>query len=194
MNHQKGSAHAIIVIGLVILLAGALGFIFWQNFLQKDDAEGEEVAVSKKQEAPAPKDTVAKVTNQVFTSDEMTFEYPATGWKVKKSDFGSESARIETENYTPSIGMGLDAGADLIVTPSDQKEVPQGLNAKNVEEIEVDGSKGYKYLLEYEGYRLQAFFTRANGSGYAVTMQTAASPTSVEQAAFDLVIDTLNIK
>lgn len=31
MNKQTGSAHAIVIIGLIIALAGALGFIFWQN-------------------------------------------------------------------------------------------------------------------------------------------------------------------
>lgn len=35
-SSQKGSAHVIIIVGLIILLIGALGFIFWQNFLNHD--------------------------------------------------------------------------------------------------------------------------------------------------------------
>jgi hypothetical protein len=33
---QSGSAHIIIIIFLVLALAAALGWIFWQNFIQKD--------------------------------------------------------------------------------------------------------------------------------------------------------------
>ncbi len=35
MKKQSGSAHVIIVIVLVIALLGSLGFIFWQNFVNK---------------------------------------------------------------------------------------------------------------------------------------------------------------
>jgi cytoskeletal protein RodZ len=37
MKSQKGSAHVVVVIILVLALLGALGFIFWQNFMQKND-------------------------------------------------------------------------------------------------------------------------------------------------------------
>jgi hypothetical protein len=39
MNKQSGFAHIIIVIGLVALLLGALGFIFWQNFIDTDSSD-----------------------------------------------------------------------------------------------------------------------------------------------------------
>lgn len=35
MNKQKGFAYAFLIIGLVVALIGALGFIFWQNFIHK---------------------------------------------------------------------------------------------------------------------------------------------------------------
>lgn len=34
---QSGSAHLIIIIILVVALLGALGFVFWQNFVNKTD-------------------------------------------------------------------------------------------------------------------------------------------------------------
>jgi len=37
MKKQNGSAHVIIIAAMVVLLIGALGFIFWQNFIQKTD-------------------------------------------------------------------------------------------------------------------------------------------------------------
>lgn len=36
MNHQQGSMHTVVIIGLVIALIGSLGFIFWQNFVRDD--------------------------------------------------------------------------------------------------------------------------------------------------------------
>ncbi len=37
MTSQKGSAHVIIIVGLVMLLIVSLGFIFWQNFFKDSD-------------------------------------------------------------------------------------------------------------------------------------------------------------
>lgn len=45
---QTGSAHVIIVIILVVALLGALGFIFWQNFIDKpDDTSSANAEISK---------------------------------------------------------------------------------------------------------------------------------------------------
>ena len=36
-SYQLGSAHVVIIIALVVMLMGTLGWIFWQNFIQKKD-------------------------------------------------------------------------------------------------------------------------------------------------------------
>jgi hypothetical protein len=36
MTKQKGFAHTLLIIGLALTLMGALGFIFWQNFIYKE--------------------------------------------------------------------------------------------------------------------------------------------------------------
>jgi|GEM_PF-1764758 len=41
MTQQKGFAHAVLIIGLVIALVGALGFVFWQNFIYKEPVASE---------------------------------------------------------------------------------------------------------------------------------------------------------
>jgi hypothetical protein len=38
-KHQSGSAHLIIIISLVVVVLGALGFVFWQNFMSKQSSE-----------------------------------------------------------------------------------------------------------------------------------------------------------
>jgi len=37
LNNQTGSAHVIVIIVLVLTVLGLLGFVFWQNFIQKKD-------------------------------------------------------------------------------------------------------------------------------------------------------------
>lgn len=36
MKKQQGFAHAILIIGMAVALLGALGFIFWQNFIYEE--------------------------------------------------------------------------------------------------------------------------------------------------------------
>lgn len=55
LQRQSGFAHAILIIGLVIALIGALGFIFWQNFINKEPTVKDEPVVVTKKEEPQAK-------------------------------------------------------------------------------------------------------------------------------------------
>lgn len=57
MKKQYGFAHAFLIVGLVVALIGALGFIFWQNFINKEPAKTETVTITK----PAKDDSEVKV-------------------------------------------------------------------------------------------------------------------------------------
>lgn len=48
MKTQKGSIHAFLVVGLIVALLGALGFIFWQNFIYKQSITNSESTVATK--------------------------------------------------------------------------------------------------------------------------------------------------
>ena len=48
-SHSQGFAHAFLVIGLVIALLFALGFIFWQNFIHKEPTTTEIVTTTPKE-------------------------------------------------------------------------------------------------------------------------------------------------
>lgn len=69
MNTQKGSAHVFLITGLVIALTGALGFIFWQNFLHKEPTVAKTETVMKTQ----PKEETVYKTVQI---NDHTFRYP----------------------------------------------------------------------------------------------------------------------
>jgi len=191
-HNQKGSAHIVIIIILVVVLLGSLGFVLWQNFTPKKAQEIDSTTVVDEKQDPVPKNE-----NKVFDDAELAFEYPNTGWIQAESQTTDEIVRLVTDNYTPSVGMGLDAGASLVVYRTNQQEVPVFPGVKDVEEIRIDDNKAYKYVIEYEGYRLQAFFTvfAPNGEkNYAVTMETTSHATDDEIGTFELVLATLDIK
>jgi cytoskeletal protein RodZ len=198
MNYQTGSVHTVLVIGLVVSLMGALGFIFWQNFIQAKPISSEAVTNptqldSTKQEVSEPK----KAT-ETYDTKEFTFEYSSEGWQKQEKDNPNELARIETTDFKPSIGMGLESGAQLAVSTTAQQEVPMLAGVTNVEEIRISGLKGYRYQIEYEGFRLQAIFTDTRSTdaakNYSITMETVESATPEEIEAFELVLSTLKVK
>jgi len=192
---QSGSAHVIVIVILILALLGTLGFIFWQNFINDDSSKAvtRPVNTSGSQEVD-----VKEAENKVYDDSELTFEYPATGWNLVDTSGPDDIARLETDNYTPSIGMGLDAGASLLLYRTNQQEVPSFPGVKDVEEINVDGNKGFKYSVEYEGYRINTFFTVGIGTSseknYAISMQTVGVATDLEREAFGVVIKSLDIK
>lgn len=47
IKHQSGSAHLIIIVALLLALIGALGFVFWQNFMQPKETTTQTNSVIK---------------------------------------------------------------------------------------------------------------------------------------------------
>jgi hypothetical protein len=81
-SKQTGSAHIVIVIVLVLALLGALGFVFWQNFVNK----------------PATQGAVTSSTSQTALNDKTLL---ISEWGVK----GSYDAKdLSSVNYTFSGG------------------------------------------------------------------------------------------
>lgn len=76
MNRQRehGSAHAIIILVLVVALLGTLGFVFYQNFIAKKPVE----TIVKQEEARGSALPTARLT---FGESAYNFSYP-TDWIV----------------------------------------------------------------------------------------------------------------
>jgi len=90
---QRGSAHAIVIILLVLALSGTLGFVFYQNF------------IGKKDEAPKPAQTAKVETTKVeriaFNSTIYAFDYPKD-WTVEATPVpGSTNGATVTKVYNP---------------------------------------------------------------------------------------------
>ena len=87
---DKGSAHAVVIVILVLALLGTLGFVFWQNFIKKDDtAKTSDTSKQTSDETAKPADVYAGW--QTYTSKQhgISFRYPAN-WKVDPTEATTE--------------------------------------------------------------------------------------------------------
>lgn len=77
-SYHKGSAHVVVIIILVVALVGALGFVFYQNFIEKKPAEQKTADTAK--DTPAKTDTTPKAdeTNYLVIK-EWGVKLPAEG-------------------------------------------------------------------------------------------------------------------
>lgn len=83
MSRQEGSTHVIVVMSLVILLIGALGFIFWQNFLAEKPVQ-ENAEISQKSDGPKDETTDAPREAESWTKfdgEGFSFRIP-DGWNL----------------------------------------------------------------------------------------------------------------
>jgi|GEM_PF-5651761 len=94
---QTGSAHVVIIIVLVIAVLGALGFIFWQNFLNKPAASTTTTTTTK---TTASDTTTYKNTDLGFSVD-----YPST-WKFATSTAAPVIATLASPDITTEQKAG----------------------------------------------------------------------------------------
>src|SRR3990167_2960838 len=187
-KHNK-SAHVLITI-ILLIVTGALGYVVWNNFFapKKEQATPEVGHITKKDNENIEP---AKLENQEYSNNELSFLYPSSWSEVGVVDGADEIVRIKSNDYKQSIGMGLDDGAELTVNYTNQQEVPNFPGIKDIREIKVDGFKGYRYSIEYEGYHLKALFTIPNSEGdtnYVITMQTAGPATTEQLEVFNTLL------
>src|SRR3990167_4397984 len=110
---QKGSAHVAIVITLVIVVLGALGFVFWKNFIDKKpiakNDENSKTTDSKTTDTKSqPIDEYAGWKTYTSTRDGYSIKYPSDwiaidetnndGPYIRNFDPSSRPAEDRTQN------------------------------------------------------------------------------------------------
>lgn len=147
---QTGSAHAIIIVVLVIALLGALGVVFYQNFIGKDSS----VKPSISQQTPQ---TSLQTIRVAFQSSIYALDYP-DGWTaLTEPGAGGASTTLFT-NADKTIrakvvisGGGLGGSCD---TASSRKVRFYTVSSNAI--AKLNGSKAY----------MVESMTDAEGSGY----------------------------
>lgn len=145
MTQQKGSSHVIIIIGLVVALIGALGFVFWQNFIYKEPVATDNDKVAVKEEKVAGDDTdisgllidewkieipvdSSYTVSKFHRSDEENGKNQYTVYAVSNNAIGKEARSLEC----PDDKLG-----DIIRTTDFQQGDPR---------IRTEKIAGYYYL------------------------------------------------
>lgn len=133
-HKQTGSAHVVIIIILVVALLGTLGFVLWQNFINKDtDKKQESTTQTKPIEDKSIK--AEKLTESyVMPEENLSFNYPST-WKLttlRDSSAGENRALLVSPgNFalqisvpTPSFGPNWPFGERIVSCPFDENYDP----------------------------------------------------------------------
>lgn len=188
-NNQSGSAHIpIIVIILTIALLGALGFVYYQNFILKKEVLIKNSDIS-----------TAKAEDNSFNL--FTFDHPDIGWKIKADTFNGiedkDYVSLESDDYKSgpmgaeagsSIGIGEDKDLTDIVGTIDYYKSKNMIS--NLSTITVDGQTAYKYLFSYEFGYYNTLFSK-NGKNYQVMLD---GPNDESLKVYDKVLETLKVK
>jgi len=166
---QKGFAHAVLIIGLIIALIGTLGFIFWQNFIHEDPVVTKTETV--KVDEVAADEEQNKIpdgwTEYKNAKTGVSFLHPLT-WSVEDNsteDFGL-SLSVKSDDFveTPNSAYGgTDMGVSVRIGFQDKdgdEEIDGILNGSDVlsenisevsEELDINGDRGVSYGIGYEG-------------------------------------------
>lgn len=111
---QNGSAHIIIIIGLVIALIGALGWIFFMNATNKELGSSTVIRTQSKNDDTSP----VKMFDACLQNEKLCFTYPSDWTHTPKQstrnlgqgDFGIDQDKIQSasKNVTISVETGID--------------------------------------------------------------------------------------
>ena len=97
---QAGSAHVVIIVVIVAAVLGALGYVFWQNFINKDTSE---ITNDSKQTTTQSGETPANPVEQPKDSTEGYLVLEDWGIKFKLPEDSGE-IRYYKENVTNDNG------------------------------------------------------------------------------------------
>lgn len=193
-KHQSGSGRLIILtIILAVGLFGALGYVFYQNFIQTKTDNSKKVDI-----APEKIDSAVKYLKYSHNSSglgEYSFEYPSTGWSVNADTY---SASIST-NIFEEGPMGAEKGSYIsfgLFNTESYKNIAEQIaiyKAKRMitklTNITVDGQPAFRYPC-YEYCRYTTLFEKDN-VGYEVIL---GSQDNTDVEVYDHFLDTLKIK
>lgn len=193
-KYQSGSGHLIILtIILAVGLFGALGCVFYQNFIQTKTDNSKKVDITSKKIDSTVK--YLKYSHSLADNVEYSFEYPSAGWSVSAD---SDSVSISTA-ITESGPMGAEKGSYIsfgLFNTESYKNIAEQISSykakrmiTEVKNITVDGQPAFRYPC-YEYCRYTTLFEK-DKVGYQVIL---GSQDNTDVAVYDHFLDTLQIK
>lgn len=174
MTSQKGFAHAILIIGLFVAILGALGFIFWQNFIYKEPvAINTEVTVSTntptntentRKESPISTKGIKAYEGKEANAGNFQIKVP-NGWSVsigQNSGYAGSNLAVfagpnelsklkydstKEPSIYPHAGLGWDGYTEHFYVVSQEPDSSRDMSKYSSREFELeDGTVGKRYV------------------------------------------------
>lgn len=135
MTSQRGFAHAFLIVGLVVALMGALGFVFWQNFIYREPIVNNETTSSTNNSAKPAGGYKGAYT----TGGNFQIKVP-NGWGAGAAPF---------DDYKGSYVVVLAGPNQLDSLRYDAAKEP---DIKNLAGLGWDGLTEHFYVISQEDY------------------------------------------
>lgn len=145
MKHQTGSSHVVLIVGLIVALIGALGFIFWQNFIH--------------QESPR------KEVEVIRSTSESGEEYGAAQYTLNEAVTGINAVLNKTAACSGS-GAATDEGTYRTVQTTDPYVYEGGKST-------IDATYTYAYLQDGCGLSGSGAFMKRESGEWKLIEETA---------------------
>jgi uncharacterized protein (UPF0333 family) len=128
---QAGSAHVAIVIVLVVIILGLVGFVFWQNFINKTSTVAStKTATTSSGSTTISADSVKQTANELYTVYSKSGSCNADNADYVSCLAGEVQPYITTklqtalENYLPTAGSSSDDDPILCTVAGGAGPVP----------------------------------------------------------------------
>lgn len=142
---NKGDATALVIIGLAVALVGALGYIFWQNTLDKGSGNDVHLSQADSKEEATKQDTkVEEDPNKgyvVLPDWDVRFKTPSGGIVFAKNKEGYNSYGLTTKRVTELDDKCSVENHPLVTIERDISDSPRFGTLVNSEAID-----GYYYF------------------------------------------------
>ncbi|HEU5122043.1 MAG TPA: hypothetical protein VFT59_04300 [Candidatus Saccharimonadales bacterium] len=152
-NRQIGSAHAAIVVVLVLALLGALGVVFYQNFIAKDAA----IPTADQQSETVKEEQKVKPERIAFESKIYAIDVPE-GWSVVREESAEGPNTLTIQNPDKTIRTKFSVSSGGVGGACDPNS-PLKVRFYNV------SNKPVTTLGNFSSYLVEAV-TDAEGGGY----------------------------
>lgn len=148
-KNQSGSAHVVLIVILVLIIVGLLGFVLWEKFIRpKDEVSTNTVSSSSTENNIAPRDIYDGW--QTYTSQRagFTIKYPATYKLIDTSDTPGNLVRLASPQSTMAQRSSVDKAdydVDISFEPTSGSMIASQLSAVAALKLSEKGNDFSQY-------------------------------------------------
>ena len=181
---QLGSVHLVVVIVLVIALISALGYIFWQNFMQPKTDNSDKVTTKIIDDTSSKKVVTDPTENwETYTNNDsvfVSFKYPSD-WL--NQDWATNGVLFESPDFSSRAGFANISAGSLVTVVYSTNEANSTLENKTLnntlakdlvkQNITLDGVPAVKFEhgTDENGNNAVSIYVLKDGNGYIITQE-----------------------